>query len=270
MSRKLKNVVLTGASGGLGRALVKGLAARSNKMLLCGRAMDRLNAAKLDAEGQGANVELCSVSLKETADFVQVLSHFDDVSPIDYLILNAGVKCGNTSGVEPTEDLLRVLDVNMTAQIQCIQAIVPRMRERGHGHIVIVGSIAAISPSADLLSYSASKAGITAYGTALRRNLRGSGVGVTVVYPGFIDTEMTDRHLGPTPFKVTAEDAARRIVSGLGSRRRSVYFPKRLWLAALAREWLPFGLADAIEAKLRARVLPDRDASTADRTEERG
>ena len=119
--------------------------------------------------------------------------------------------------------------------------------------------MAAISPHADLLSYSASKAGLAAYGTALRRATRGSGVRISVVLPGFVDTPMTDRQRGPTPFRISADAAARRIRRGLDRRRPVIAFPWPLAALLFLQSLLPTAAADLIDARFRAEILPDRD-----------
>lgn len=154
----------------------------------------------------------------------------------------------------------RVVAVNLTGTLLTVQAVLPGMLRRGRGQIAIMSSLASRSPHPDLLSYSATKAGVEAYAIALRRSLDGSGVSVSVLLPGFVDTPMTHRHLGPTPFLITAHDAARRIARGLEVGQPTIAFPRRLsLLIALRNAVLPRFLSDRIEARLRARIIPDSD-----------
>ena len=253
-------IAITGASGGLGQALVKVYASPGRHFLLCGRDEGRLARVKEIACDAGATVTVLITDLAEPDRFAADLAAFDAQTPIDLFIANAGVKAGNRDGVEEPRQLHRVVTTNLISSMLAAQAIVPRMRQRGQGHLAFISSLAARSPHADLLSYSATKSAIEAYATGLRRSLSGSGVCVSVVLPGFIDTPMTDRHNGPTPFKVTAADAARRIKAGLDAKQRVIAFPRRLaWLIALRGALLPTSVSDYIESWLRAEILPDED-----------
>ncbi|MEI4474170.1 SDR family NAD(P)-dependent oxidoreductase [Frigidibacter sp. MR17.24] len=255
----LRTIVLTGASGGLGRALAAELAAPGRRLLLCGRDPDRLAAAAAAARARGAEVDLLTLPLTAPAAVAAALVAYDRRHPIDLLIANAGVKTGQEHGCEPIGESERVIAVNLTANLHIVQAVVPGMRTRGRGRIALVSSLAALSPHADLLSYSATKAGLRAYGIALRRALRGSGVGVSVITPGFIDTPMTDRHLGPRPLTLPPETAARIIARGLARGRAQIAFPALLVALVRLEDLLPRPLGDWIDSFTRARTLPDAD-----------
>lgn len=255
-----KVVAITGATGGLGLELVTCNAAPGRHLILAGRDPTRLRLAAERATTAGATVELLTVSLGDPQSFAAALADCNRRTPVDLLIVGAGVKTGNSGGVEIEAQLQRVVSVNVTGAILTVQAVLPGMLQRGQGRVALVSSLAARSPHPDLLSYSASKAAIEAYATALRRSLLGSGVGVSLVLPGFVDTPMTRRHLGPTPFLVSAPDAARRITRGLEAGRSTIIFPRRLsLLIALRNSLLPQGLSDRIEARFRATIVPDGD-----------
>lgn len=254
-----RNIVLTGASGGLGLALAHELAAPERRLLLLGRDRERLARAAALVRARGGEAETACLCLTDAAALAERLQAFDSEAPVDLLIANAGVKTGNDGGVEPSGQADRILDVNLGGTIRAVEALLPAMRARGHGTLAIVGSLAGISPHADLLSYSATKAGLHAYATALRRTLRGSGLRVVTIIPGFIRTPMTNRQLGPTPMCVSPDRAARIIAKGLARGRSTIAFPKALIFAAWLGERLPAPIADAIMARFRARILPDAD-----------
>lgn len=260
-------IAITGASGGIGQALVACYAAPGRHLLLCGRNQTRLDAAAQRAAAAGAQVDLLTTSLADPDAFAAALAAFDARAPVDLLIAAAGVKTGNTDGIEDAAQLRRVIAINLTGTMLAVQSVLPGMRRRGAGRIALLSSLAARSPHADLLSYSATKAAIEAYGTALRRSLDGSGVGVSLVLPGFVDTPMTHRHRGATPFLISAEDAAGRIQRGLQGGQRTIAFPRRLaLLIALRNAVLPAFLSDRIEAGLRAEVVPDDDERASSET----
>ena len=120
------------------------------------------------------------------------------------------------------------------------------MRQRRHGAIILVSSLAALEPLADQPVYSATKAAVAAWGQALRTWLRPFKITVTVAYPGFIATGMKDGYRGPRPFEVSAEWAARRIAEGAARGRAAVMFPWQLvWLIRLGR-LVPGSIRDAV------------------------
>jgi len=107
------------------------------------------------------------------------------------------------------------------------------MMARGRGQIGIVSSIAAFIPLPDAPSYSASKSAILTYGLALRSALRRSGVGVSVICPGYVETPMMDQESGPKPYAMSAQSAAVIIVRGLAQNRSIIAFP--FWFALITR-----------------------------------
>ena len=252
-------VVLTGASGGLGLALTQALARPGLHMLLGGRDPERLARAVQIARAKGAQVELLTQPLTDPAAFAQALADYDRRHPVDLMVMNAGVKTGNHDGIEDLVQAERVITVNLTATLHAVQAVLPGMRARGRGQIALLSSIAALSPHADLLSYTATKAALRGYGAALRRNLRGSGVRVSVISPGFIDTPMTDRQKGAAPFLLSPARAAAIISRGLARGRSNITFPLALCLLIRAENMLPKPLGDLIDRAYRAEILPDSD-----------
>lgn len=257
----MKTIVITGASGGIGSALATELAAPGRRLLLAGRDAGKLEACATAARDRGAEAEVLAAAVEDPA-FEAGLAAFDAKDPVDLLIVNAGVKTGNRQGIEDPVEMERIIQVNLTGAMRTVQAVLPAMTDRGRGQIALVGSLAARSPHADLLSYSATKAGIHAYAAALRRNLVGTGVDVSLIVPGFVKTPMTDRHLGPTPMALTPEQAARIIAKGLARRRPVIAFPRLLMMLVGLSRLLPIRLGDRIENGYRADIVPDPDEAS--------
>ncbi|RWR27969.1 SDR family NAD(P)-dependent oxidoreductase [Sinirhodobacter populi] len=256
-------MILTGATGGLGLALTGAFAAPGLHMLLAGRDPDRLAEAERIARAGGAIPELLTVPLTEPRAFAAAIADYDRRHPVDLLLLNAGVKTGNDQGEEPLDQTERVIAVNLTSAFHAVQALLPGMRQRGRGQIALTSSMAALSPHADLLSYTATKAALRGYGAALRRNLRGSGVRVSVITPGFIDTPMTDRQIGPAPMMIPPDRAARIIRNGLARGRANITFPLLLCLLIRLENLLPKPVADLIDRHYRGTIIPDPDEKKA-------
>ncbi|MEM9010867.1 MAG: SDR family NAD(P)-dependent oxidoreductase [Pseudomonadota bacterium] len=255
------NIVLTGASGGLGQALAAALAGPGVRFLLFGRSEARLAEATAQAEARGAAVETACLDITGTEALTAAIQRFDQDHPVDLLIANAGASAGRRDGdvLELPGNARRMVEINLLGAIATVEAVLPAMVARDAGQVVLITSISALRPHGDLPGYSASKAGLRAYGTALRTGLRGRGVAVLTVNPGFIATPMAARHQGPKPFEVSAEVAAAKIVAAIRARRAVLTFPLPLAILIWLGNRLPPRLSDWFERRFAASILPEQD-----------
>ena len=147
---------------------------------------------------RGARVETHACDLCAGSSGRDFIRAFGDARPLDLLIVNAGVFAGHRPErqMEDADEITAVLRTNLEAAILTIAAAVPQMRARRAGRIAIVGSLAALQPLADAPAYSASKAGLIAYGEALREYLEPDGVQVSLINPGHIETAQVEAHVG--------------------------------------------------------------------------
>ncbi len=166
-----------------------------------GRNAERLQAVADACRARGAVVEAHACDLCEGSSGQDFIRAFAAAHPIDLLIVNAGVFRGHHPAREMEDggEITAVLRTNLEAAILTIAAALPAMRARGRGRIAIIGSLAALHPLADAPAYSASKAGLMAYGEALREWLLPDGVAVSLVYPGHIETAHVAGHVGALP-----------------------------------------------------------------------
>jgi short-subunit dehydrogenase len=173
-----RSVLLTGATGGIGHTLARTLHARGASLVLSGRRAEVLEPLATEVGGRAV-----AADLGERADVQRLI---DDCADVDVLIANAGLGAtGNVTDLS-TEQIDRALDVNLRAPMVLAQALGARMASRGHGHIVLVSSIAGMTGSPRSSLYNATKFGLRGFGQGLRCDLRAHGVGVSVVFPGFI------------------------------------------------------------------------------------
>ena len=173
-------VLLTGASGGIGRAIARALHARGCALVLSGRRVEALD--QLAAE-LGERVEVAPADLSDAGEVEALLER---AGHVDVLVANAALPgSGRLESFSP-EQLDRALDVNLRAPMHMAHALVPRMAERGSGHLVFISSISAKAVAGGGAVYSATKAGVRAFALGIRDDLHGTGVGVTTVFPGFI------------------------------------------------------------------------------------
>jgi short-subunit dehydrogenase len=200
-----------------------------------GRNKDRLGKVADECRRLGSEVHISSVDVRARSEMEQWLNEFDTNSPIDILIANAGVMAGRpvTAEIESSDASHALMEINVLGVLNSIQPILPRMMARGYGQIGVMSSIAAFVPLPDAPSYSASKSAVLNYGLALRSALRRSGIGVSVICPGYVITPMLAQESGPKTPAMPAERAAELIVQGLQRNRSIIAFP--FWFALATR-----------------------------------
>jgi uncharacterized protein len=213
-------VLLTGASGGIGRAVARALHGRGARVLLSGRRTDALEELRAEL---GANAEVLEADLSDEGG---VATLAERAGAVEVLVANAGLPASGRLEKFSPEEIDRALDVNLRAPIQLTRALVPGMVERGSGHLVFVSSLSGKVASARSALYSATKFGLRGFAAGVREDLQGSGVGVTVVFPSFIrDAGM----FADTGVKLPAwvgtrspDDVARAVVRGIETGRGEI------------------------------------------------
>ena len=224
-------VVITGASSGIGEALARYYAAQGATLGLISRrhGVDVTDEAAMAAAAQ---------------DFIR--RH----GVPDLVIANAGIATG-TEGADLRDvaKLRKLLEVNVTGLAATLAAFAPAMREAGHGTLAGIASVAGFRGLAGNGAYSASKSAAITWMESLRTELRGSGVSVVCVCPGYIDTPMTRVNRFRMPFLLTADEAARRIARAIAARRRLAVIPWQMALVSVLLRALPGWLYDRIASR---------------------
>lgn len=246
------SIVLTGASSGIGAALAEAYAAPGISMLLIARDKARLAEVADLATAKGASVHAAELDVSDEAAMRDAIIAWDDQHPVDIVIANAGIALGGMP--EPQGQARRQVEINLMGTLHTVEPLIPRMIERKAGRIALVSSIAAIRPSGDLPSYSASKAGVRAYGQGIRSWLRGKGVSVTVICPGFVTSPMSARHHGRKPFEITSAEAAQIMKTGIAKKRGALTFPWQFALMIFLGNRLPPFASDWFERHYAAKV----------------
>ena len=168
----------------------------------------------------------------------------------ELVIANAGISAG-TAGeeLEDVEKLRRVLEVNVAGLATTLAAFAPAMRAAGRGTLAGIASVAGFRGLPGNGAYSASKAAARTWLESLRVELRGSGVSVVCVCPGYIDTPLTRVNRFRMPFLISADDAARRIARVIAARRRVAVIPWQMALVSVVLRILPGWLYDRLAAR---------------------
>ena len=172
------NVLLTGATGGIGHAIARAFAAQGADLVLTGRRADVLEPLAAEVGGRAL-----ACDLGDGADVDRLVAA---AGAVDVLVANAALPASGPLLEYTQEQIDRALEVNLRAPIRLARALAPGMVERGRGHLVFISSLAgkAAAPGSSL--YSATKFGIRGFALCLREDLRSTGVGVSIVFPGFI------------------------------------------------------------------------------------
>ena len=245
-----KVVMITGASSGIGKGLALDLAPRGAKLALLARRQNLLdeivNATRL--RGGKALAVVADVrdadAMRSAADRINA-----QLGPIDILIANAGV--GTSSHISQLDPIhaANVISINVLGAANSVAAVVPQMMERGTGQLVAISSLAAYRGLPKSAAYCASKAAMSAYFESVRIDLRGTGVRVTIIHPGFIKTPLTAGRDAKMPYLMELDDAIPKIVSAIEKGKKSVAFPWQLATVVRAGMLMPTFMYDWIAAR---------------------
>jgi len=245
------NVLITGASSGIGEALALECAKRGDGLFLCGRDRGRLDAVASACRAASASVRADVVDVADEAAMREWIRSCDADAPLDRVFANAGVG----TGIEDEANVRRTFSTNVGGVLNTVLPAVEAFRRRGTGgQIVVTASIAGYGPLKSCPAYSATKACVKTWGLALRGMLRPEGIKVSVVCPGFVRSRITDRNTCPMPFFMEADKAARVILGRVDRNVGLVAFP---WPMRLASWWLaslPFRINELVNRLLPAKV----------------
>ena len=244
-------VLITGASRGIGRALAEAFAARGCVTGLVARSEEELRALAGSLPGEGHEVLPADVGEHDqTADAVARFGR------VDVVVANAGVADYAPFMKMERESLERMTKVNWLATAYTVHAALPGMLERRRGHIVLVSSGAALRSFPEAAVYGATKAAQRGFGEALWHELAGTGVDLTLAYPGEVETEIHAHERDSLPaWRTYAEEAdpeslARRVVEAVEGGKRAVYDPPLVRILRVANGLSP-QLADLLVRRQR-------------------
>jgi NADP-dependent 3-hydroxy acid dehydrogenase YdfG len=228
MSLKGKICVITGGGSGIGRATAIRMAHEGAKVVIVGRTITNLNAARNEIQGQGGIVEVSALDITDLKAVQELMKNVAQTfGRIDVLVNNAGdiTRHRGLSDTAPDE-LQSVINTNIVGAIYCCQAVVPVMIERQHGTIINVSSLAGIRPAlVSGMIYSATKAAVINFTYFLNKELQGTNIRASVIIPGEVSTPMlSKRPHPPTPEEcaamLTAQDVAEVISFIAGTDER--------------------------------------------------
>ena len=244
------SILITGASSGIGAALAEAYAGPGIALWLTGRNSSRLAATAQSCLEKGAEVSTAIVDVRDASEIGHWIAEADAARPLDLVIANAGISAGTGNGGEDRQQTAEIFAVNLEGVVNTVMPAAAEMTGRGRGQIGIMSSLAAFRGFPGAPAYCASKAAVRVWGEGLRGHLAPSGVGVSVICPGFVRSRMTAVNDFPMPFLMDGDKAARIIRRGLARNRARIAFPWPMFAAAWLLSTMPAGLTERLAARL--------------------
>lgn len=212
------NVLVTGATGGLGQAIARALSERGAELILTGRRGDVLEPLAAELQARALTVDLSKASA--------ISQLVGEAGEVDILIANAGIPAAGRLESFTRGQVNRTLDVNLRSPVLLAHELLPGMLKRGRGHLLFMSSIAGKTTVPGAPLYHTTKYGLRGFAAALRMDLHDSSVGVSCIFPGFIrDAGIfadSGAKLPPGAGTRSPEDVARAVVDAIEHNRGEV------------------------------------------------
>jgi short-subunit dehydrogenase len=245
-----KVVMITGASSGIGRGVALEIAARGGHLGLLARREDLLNEIVSEARVRNVKAVFATADVRDPKAVREAANRFrNELGPIDILIANAGIGTTDHALRLTPEHAANVIGVNVLGAVNSVAAVLPEMVERGQGRLVAISSLAAYRGLAKSAAYCASKAALSSYFESLRIDLRQTGVGVTIIHPGFIKTPLTAGREAKMPYLMELDYGVKKIVSAIEKEKKTYAFPWQLATIVRAGMLMPVAMYDWIAAR---------------------
>src|SRR5215207_3346444 len=239
--------MVTGASSGIGKGLALEIASRGGHLGLLARREDLLNDIVNEARAQNVKAVAASADVRDANAVREAADRFrKELGPIDILIANAGIGTADHAVRLTPEHAADVIGINVLGAVNSVAAVLPEMVERKRGRLVAISSLAAYRGLAKSAAYCASKAAMSSYFESLRIDLRHTGVGVTIIHPGFIKTPLTAGREAKMPYLMELDYGVKKIVFAIEREKKTYAFPWQLATIVRAGILMPVAMYDWI------------------------
>ncbi|HEU4833494.1 MAG TPA: SDR family NAD(P)-dependent oxidoreductase [Pyrinomonadaceae bacterium] len=239
--------MITGASSGLGRGMALEIAARGGYLGLLARREDLLKKIVEEVKQHNVKAVFATADVRDAKAVREAADRFrKELGSIDILIANAGIGTADHAVSLTPEHAANVIGINVLGAVNSVAAVLPEMVERQHGRLVAISSLAAYRGLSKSAAYCASKAALSAYFESLRIDLRHTGVGVTIIHPGFIKTDLTAGRHAKMPYLMELDDGVKKIVSAIEREKKTYAFPWQLATIVRATMMMPATMYDWI------------------------
>jgi short-subunit dehydrogenase len=232
-----KTILITGASSGLGAEMARQFAARGHDLALCARRLDRLEElrAEILAAHPGRRVDVRALDVTDDDQVFAVFRAFRDAAAadgrtVDRVVVNAGLGKGAPLGTGGYAANRQTAMTNFVAALAQCEAAMEIFRAQDAGHLVMISSMSAVrGMPRSMTTYAATKAGAAHLAEGLRTELYGTPIKVSVIYPGYIASEMNGQVPAEQPLMVSTEKGVRAIVAAIEKEKPSAAVPALPW-----------------------------------------
>ncbi|WP_113954991.1 SDR family oxidoreductase [Arenicella xantha] len=227
-----QNILITGASSGLGFMMAKLYAAQGKNLALCARRVDKLKLLKTEIEAANPNVKVFvrELDVNNHEQVFDVFKRFaEDLGHIDRVIVNAGMGKGASLGTGYFNANKQTAITNFVSAIAQCEAALELFRAQNHGHLVTISSVSAVRGFRRAMTvYAATKAAITSLTEGIRIDLLGTPIKATTIHPGFIRSEINEK-VKTVPFIVDTETGCKAILKAIDKEGANYYVPSWPW-----------------------------------------
>ena len=227
-----KNILITGASSGLGKGMAKEFAKQGCNLALCARRFELLEQLKSELEQINPNITI-SIKVLDVNDHEQVFSVFnafkEELNGLDRVIINAGMGKGSSIGTGYFNANKQTAQTNFVAALAQAEAAMEIFRAQNHGHLVTISSISAVRGFRRAMTvYAATKAAITSLSEGIRIDVMHTPIKVSCVHPGFIRSEINEK-VKTVPFIVDTETGCKALVKAINKEKANSFVPTWPW-----------------------------------------
>lgn len=227
-----ENILITGASSGLGEGMAIEFAKMGRNLALCARRMERLEALKSKLESINPNIKVVirSLDVDDHDAVFEVFKAFEqDLGVIDRVIVNAGMGKGASIGTGYFYANKQTAVTNFVSAIAQCEAAMELFRKNNAGHLVTISSISAVRGFRRAMTvYAATKAALTSLSEGIRIDVRNTPISVTTIHPGFIRSEINDK-VEKVPFIVDTETGCKAMIKAIEKEKANAFVPSWPW-----------------------------------------
>lgn len=254
MTRSRSTTILTGASSGIGRALAGEMAEPGHTLVLVARREGKLRNVADEVENEGGTARVEPMDVRNESGMREIVQNtYEDEGQLDRVIANAGVSWKTEAHDLDPGAVRDTFEINVNGALHLFEPALDVMFEQGRGHLVAVSSMASFRGLPGKGAYCASKAALARMAESFRLDLSEDPVDVTTIYPGYVQTPMTDHYPdGDLPFLVPVDEAAQTMRTAIEKRKKKCLFPWQMALLVKAMKFLPSGLVDTLVQRTAA------------------
>ncbi len=232
-----KNILITGASSGLGKGMATEFAKQGCNLALCARRIEKLESLKKELQELNPDIQIFLRPLDVTIpeDVFTVFKAFEadfknSNQTLDRVIINAGMGKGASLGKGFAKQNMQTAVTNFCGAITQMEAAMEIFRAQNHGHLVAISSMSAFRGSPRAMTvYAATKAGLKSLAEGLRIDVLKTPIKVSTIFPGYIQSEMTDSIGKPPPFMVSLDKGSKLLVKAINKEKATAFVPFWPW-----------------------------------------